>query len=243
MPYKNILLIGGTHGNEFTGIKLIKHIQGKPIPGIQPILANEKAVSKKVRFIETDLNRSSGKTKPETYEEKLSKVLQSKIMKADFVIEFHNTTAKNNTCAIVTSRPNSLHFSLAQHFGITKILIMPPGGSLSGLRSQRFFSLEISNTDFQFTDIKYLASKLAGVFKIKPVKSKQVKIYQYANISITKDVIKKIGITLSRLKNFKRFSSKEVELLDLPRSQKFYPIFIGEKAYGKSFGFYIAKIV
>ncbi len=243
MPYKKILLIGGTHGNELTGIKLVKYLLKNPILGIEPIIANKKATNKKVRFIDTDLNRSCGKTELKTHEEKLSKILRPKIMAADFVIEFHNTTAKNNTCAIVTSVPNLLHYSLASYFGVQKILIMPPNGSLSGFRSTRFFSLEISNHDSQLKGIKYLTSKLAGINGLRLMNRRRSKVYKYANILITKTDAKEKGIIVTQLKNFRKFSSREKGLLGLPRDKKFCPIFIGEKAYGKSFGFYIAEII
>ncbi len=243
MTNKNILLIGGTHGNEVTGIKLVRHLNKKPISGIEPIIGNERAVAKNVRFVETDLNRSSGKLKPRTYEERLANNLKHKITKASFVVEFHNTTARNNTCAIITSKPNSLHFALAKSFGIDRVLIMPAKGSLSGLRSKRFFSLEISNNDTRFTNIQFLLRKLKNISNLGKINYKKLKIYKFSDILVTKAVAEKVGVDISKLVNFRAFTPKELGLLKLPTNSKTCPIFIGEKAYGKSFGFYVAKLL
>ena len=61
----HVYVLGGTHGNERTGLHTIQFVEEnknnfiKPsIPDISTCLANPKAVSKNIRYIDKDLNRS-----------------------------------------------------------------------------------------------------------------------------------------------------------------------------------------
>lgn len=243
MKYKKVLVIGGTHGNERTGVDLVLDFRNKPIAFIKPIIANPKAVKNNTRYVETDLNRSAGNKLAVSYEEVLTTSLASKIKQADLVIEFHNTTAKNNTCAIVTTKPTKLHFLLASHFGLGKVLVMPPSGSLSGIKSNKFFSLEISNSDKKFTNIKYLKEKLIKLNSVNGKTIVQSKQYKFVGVSVNKITLTRLGISLNKLQNFQVFSKHVARILNLPSSRKFCPVFIGEKAYGKDFGFHIVELI
>ncbi|KAM4700083.1 aspartoacylase isoform 2-T2 [Discoglossus pictus] len=62
-PMRRIAIFGGTHGNELTGIFLVKHWlkHGEEItrPGmeVRPYITNPRAVEKCIRYVDTDLNR------------------------------------------------------------------------------------------------------------------------------------------------------------------------------------------
>lgn len=243
MKYKKVLVMGGTHGNERTGVDLVLDLQKQPIDFIKPMIANPKAVKNNIRYVETDLNRSAGKKLAVSYEEGLATSLVTKIKPVDLVIEFHNTTAKNNTCAIVTTKPSKLHFQLMNHFGLTKVLVMPASGSLSGISPSKFFSLEISNSDKKFTNIKYLKEKLIKLNSINSNIIVQPKIYKFVGTSVNKITLARLGVHLSKLNNFQMFSKRDAVILNLPTNRKFCPVFIGEKAYGKDFGFHIVELI
>lgn len=243
MHYKNILLLGGTHGDERTGVDLVNYFLRHPVPYIQPFIVNSKAVKRNVRFVETDMNRSAGKIIPVSYEEVLVKQLEPRIKKSELVIEFHNTTASNNTCGIVTTKPKHLHYSLANHFNLSRILIMPAQGSLSGINSQKFFSLEISNDDIKFTNIENLISKLKAIRNVKSSLFKDASVYKFTGKTFEKSILKRLKISLSDIKNFRLFTKEQKVLLQLPIDGRFCPIFAGEKAYGKEFGFHVAEII
>jgi aspartoacylase len=83
--FKKILVIGGVHGDETTGIELIKKLEQKPIKTISTLLANPLAVQKKKRFIETDLNRSFNKV-PISKEEKLALEIDKEIRNYDLIL-------------------------------------------------------------------------------------------------------------------------------------------------------------
>ncbi|XP_068126815.1 aspartoacylase isoform X2 [Hyperolius riggenbachi] len=60
---RRVAIFGGTHGNELSGVFLVKHWLKHPgeiaRPGVEvrPFITNPKAVEKCVRYIDTDLNR------------------------------------------------------------------------------------------------------------------------------------------------------------------------------------------
>ncbi|PIO27962.1 hypothetical protein AB205_0127000 [Aquarana catesbeiana] len=60
---RRVAIFGGTHGNELTGVFLVKHWlehEGEITRSgmeVRPFIANPKAVEKCVRYVDTDLNR------------------------------------------------------------------------------------------------------------------------------------------------------------------------------------------
>ncbi len=241
MKFKNILLIGGTHGNERTGVDLVNLLKKRPIKFITPLIANPKAVEKNVRYTETDLNRSTGKQIAVSYEEQVANSLEVQIKNSELIVEFHNTTSLNNTCAIITQKPNSLHKALANHFEVDKVLIMPAAGSLSGLNSKKFFSLEISNYDSKFTDIEFLHAKLEQIISIDSKKSRNPKFYTHTGITISMATLQRLTISTDELQNFQSFPDEVANKLALPKDKDYSPAFIGEEAYGKNFGFIVLE--
>lgn len=62
-PIKKVAIFGGTHGNELTGVFLVKHwlengaeIQRTGLE-VKPFITNPRAVKKCTRYIDCDLNR------------------------------------------------------------------------------------------------------------------------------------------------------------------------------------------
>lgn len=101
----NILVVGGTHGNETLGIDIVESLRKKPIANIKTLIGNPKAVSQGKRFIETDLNRSFGKELELTYEEQRATYIRNIASNYDVVLDFHNTQAPgNNTCFVGIER-------------------------------------------------------------------------------------------------------------------------------------------
>ncbi|XP_075450258.1 aspartoacylase isoform X2 [Ascaphus truei] len=62
-PVRRVAIFGGTHGNELSGVVLVKHWlkHGEEItrPGmeVRPFITNPRAVEKCIRYVDTDLNR------------------------------------------------------------------------------------------------------------------------------------------------------------------------------------------
>lgn len=113
---QSIAIVGGTHGNELTGIQLVRHLQNFPITYsddivLSFILANAEAIAANVRFIDVDLNRqfhldNLKSSNSMLYELNLAKILNQKIGPkqaplTDLVIDIHNTTSAMGPTLIV----------------------------------------------------------------------------------------------------------------------------------------------
>ncbi len=129
---KKVVIVGGTHGNEFTGAYLAKHWLKNPNlvkrDGFKTdvVFANEKAFKEVRRYIDKDLNRSCSQeiiksANSSLHEEKLAKELNQKIgpkddreKNADFVIDLHTTTA-NMGMSLVVSNNSELTWLAASY--------------------------------------------------------------------------------------------------------------------------------
>ncbi|MFD2165105.1 aspartoacylase [Thalassotalea euphylliae] len=106
---KQVAVVGGTHGNEFSGIYLLKKWQRKPEllhrPGlsIDTVFANPKGFEENKRYLDCDLNRQFtladlANNELTNYEQSRAKVINAQLgpkgnAKSDFIIDLHNTTS------------------------------------------------------------------------------------------------------------------------------------------------------
>lgn len=123
----NILLSAGIHGNEKTGIFLIKKFQKNPELiernsfTSKTLLINQKAIELNKRYYEIDLNRCFAShiihnPKAEVYEELLAQKLYRQIQesKIDFVIDVHTSTS-NMGLTLLLSNNNPFNLQLAAY--------------------------------------------------------------------------------------------------------------------------------
>jgi len=124
MPFDTVFVIGGTHGNERTGVTLVQHwlqssaeIQRQTFT-TQLLLGNPEAIQKNVRFIDRDLNRSflsqyiDGET-AETHESARAREIVAALRsghtgKRTFAIDLHTTTAHMGITLITNTDPINL---------------------------------------------------------------------------------------------------------------------------------------
>ncbi len=122
---KKVAITGGTHGNELTGVYLVKKWQQNPKLVKRSSfttlteLMNLQAIKEVRRYIDHDLNRSFGledlaNETLESYEAKLAKEINAQLGKkgssspnVDFIVDLHTTTA-NMGLSIVVSNQSSL---------------------------------------------------------------------------------------------------------------------------------------
>lgn len=106
---KQVAVIGGTHGNEFSGIYLLKKWQQAPEAltrssfNTETVFANPKAFDENKRYIDSDLNRQFTAEKLANdelanYEQSRAKALNIQLgpkgdARTDFIIDLHNTTS------------------------------------------------------------------------------------------------------------------------------------------------------
>lgn len=118
---KNIAITGGTHGNELTGVYLVKKWQNNPKlltrSNFETItkLMNKRAIKEVRRYVDEDLNRSFALNDLaddalNTYEAKLAKELNSVLgkkgsqePKVDFIVDLHTTTANMGLSIVVSN--------------------------------------------------------------------------------------------------------------------------------------------
>jgi len=115
---KQVAIVGGVHGNEFSGIYLVKQYKQTP-KSVQRstfttelVWANPEAHYANKRYLHSDLNRqfkNRDLANPElaNYEQSRAKVLNAQLgpkgqAKTDLIIDLHNTTSNMGACLILT---------------------------------------------------------------------------------------------------------------------------------------------
>jgi hypothetical protein len=103
---EKILFITGTHGDEGFSRDVFRNLTSrypKNKYGYEQIVGNPKALRQKVRYTQTDLNRSApGNPSSDIYEERRAAQIINLSNKYKFVIDVHETIAN---CGIVTIIP------------------------------------------------------------------------------------------------------------------------------------------
>lgn len=117
---KSVAIVGGTHGNEFTGIYLLKKWQQHPEQiqrsglEVETLFANPQAFAANKRYLDGDLNRQfrsdllADPTKA-NYEQSRAKVINAHLgpkgdARCDFVIDLHNTTSNMGPCVLLVQQ-------------------------------------------------------------------------------------------------------------------------------------------
>lgn len=130
MKIKNITIVGGTHGNEFSGPYLLNLIENRtPFSNystfkLNLLLSNPKAYENNVRFVDYDLNRSFFSNDLSnyslgSYEANRAKAINQLLgpkgnPKTDLIIDIHTTTANMGVSIILVNR-NLFNLKLASY--------------------------------------------------------------------------------------------------------------------------------
>ncbi len=158
---KKVAIVGGTHGNEITGVFLVRKYEQYPnlirCDSFETLtlLANPKAIEAGRRYIDVDLNRcfklqDLQNPKLINYEQLLAKqvaltVGQSKI---DLIIDLHSTTS-NMGLTVILHNNHPYLLGLAAYLStinpLVKVLQYPPNQDHSYLRSlcELGFAIEV----------------------------------------------------------------------------------------------------
>jgi len=129
---RKIAITGGTHGNELTGVYLVKKFKENPEllkrESFETIVmhTNKKAIKKCIRYIDKDLNRRFGKSdlddqSKSSYEDILAKLINQKLgpkgsreTQVDFIVDLHSTTS-NMGLSVVIDNENELSWQVAAY--------------------------------------------------------------------------------------------------------------------------------
>lgn len=151
---KKVAIVGGTHGNEFTGVYLVKKLDRLPNPiqrssfEVSTLLANPKAFEANRRYIDRDLNRCFLTQDLEnftldSYEDRQAKIINEKLGKkgnsqVDFIIDLHSTTA-NMGLTIILRNNDPFNYRLAAYLysinPLVKVCLLRSGLDSSVLSS------------------------------------------------------------------------------------------------------------
>lgn len=219
----NILLLGSQHGNELLGERLFRYLQKNHqdlLGSVTFKVGNPKARRQKVRYIESDMNRSYDPMLT-TYEAKRSQHIKKDILQNnyDIVLDLHTTTCFQPPCFIVAElNAATTSFLRASSFHRIVHLQHPMvQTSLIGHIKQAV-SIEVSNTDITGELLEALAQTIrryiAGEF---PYKSK--------SLFLVDELILKSEVTPEVAAAFVNF---------MPSSAGFIPILTGENSYKKN---------
>jgi succinylglutamate desuccinylase len=140
---QRVLIVGATHGNEFTGAYVVKKFRGN-LNLVQrstfetlTLLANPQAFSEARRYIDKDLNRCFRREELQdlthsTYEEIRAKEINETFGKEgrtpiDVIFDLHTTTANMGLTVIIY--PYSFNFKMAAYLQqinpLVKVLVLP----------------------------------------------------------------------------------------------------------------------
>jgi aspartoacylase len=149
---KRVAIVGGTHGNEFTGAYLVKKLA-------LTLLGNPKAFEQCKRYIDKDLNRCflwQDLQNPtlSTYEEIQAKLIHQMLgpkgqSQVDFLIDMHSTTA-NMGLTLILSNLHPFNLRLAAYVNLLNPLVKifswaPPDQETAFLRTicELGYSIEV----------------------------------------------------------------------------------------------------
>lgn len=116
---KQVAIVGGTHGNEFTGIYLLKKWQQQPVLiqresfNTETLFANPLAYEQNRRYVDNDLNRRFSEAElaaPQlsSHEERRAKEINQLLgpkgdPRCDFLIDLHTTTSNMGPTLLLTA--------------------------------------------------------------------------------------------------------------------------------------------
>lgn len=121
---QTITIMGGVHGDEPSGIRIVQYLmekyerieQGK----LHFILANTLAITRKQRCVFTNMNRAFiDNLQAQTWEEKRAQELLPLLRSTDVLIDIHNTIRTNTQPFVICEKPDE---ELCACFWIDKVV-------------------------------------------------------------------------------------------------------------------------
>ena len=261
MIIKKVLVLGGTHGNERTGIALVKLLKDtfKSTYGFELdfAISNERASKENVRFIDEDLNRVFKNSHSSTYESIRAKELKEKINDETFVIDLHTTTSNMGETVILTHKDeltNKVVLRTKEQYPSVKIIKSAQYGHKSGyvnsisnhglLVEMGPISTGLVRYNFLMLMKKVLFSILDSIEEINngnDPHTKEVEHFQYTTaIPFPKDKNGEINSFVHPSvigQDFQMIKEGDPLFIDqygkdiLHQGEEFYPVFVNEAAY------------
>lgn len=251
---KKVLIVGGTHGNEWTGAYVVqkyeKQIKAKfPNLDLHFIFGNPEAFKISKRYKDEDLNRAFQflhEDRPDSFEHLRAREIKTQIdQEPCFVIDLHTTTS-NMGKTIILCHENKLNLFVAEKASKNVKdcrVILSPDPKRKYLVSQSDFGMMIEvgpiansvvNGKVLEETLEILEDILASL--CLPVESGSLDIYEEIqdlpypeNSFIHPKFQDQDFIPLSG--EFRPFKTYQGDEIQLKTSEELFPIFINEAAY------------
>ena len=217
----NILVLGGTHGNELLGIELVRSLGQNPIDGVDALMANPPAVAQAVRFVESDLNRSFGNQPNDTWERRRAKELTEVFTKYDIVLDFHNTQTPQNNCCFTGVNTQAELYSVAARLGFTRVI--QATYECMNKYAPNVLSIEVSVGDSK-DSVEYWRREIAQMVSMSSKRVRLPDVYRYSR-RVTWQERDELGI--EKWRPFLPVRATIAQKLHV--SEQAVPIFIGSR--------------
>ncbi len=249
---KKVMIVGGTHGTEKIFQKVFLNLKSLPtdIVGVDEeikinlLISNTLAVTRGIRYLEKDLNRSFPGNPNGCFEEKLAFKLKPIVDEQDVVIDIHSTESGLKDAVILT-RITEKNLNLVRATNAKNVLLMDLTVNNALISSAKIgIGLEFGSDNSlrairKTTDcIKLILNQLGSEIKVDARATAKKRFFR-----ITRIINKPEGfIALDTIKNYELVKKDEVYAYHPKTGRKlrartdFYPILFGEPQY-EHFGF------
>lgn len=225
------------HGNEPLGIDIVKALEKNSL--VDSIIANERAVEAKRRFIRKDLNRSfPGDARSKDYELNRANQIIKLCSEYDIVIDFHNTHCPENDCTFIGDTSNQNLKNVSAFFGLNRVIVADY--DCLNKYAPNCISVEVSldsammNVDLWVDKI----TELAQAKKISSADENQISLYEFV-YRISLGDSKRLNLKEKGLRAFQPISREIADELGVKSPA--YPIFIADKYTPYNFGGLLTK--
>ena len=161
---KNIHIVGALHGNEPFGERVINKLKRTDFSNnLSFTIGNPDAFDRKIRFIETDLNRSFGlsvKSKEAVIADAITAKLEQ--INPEIIIDIHSSISEVGVVAILAKESNVL-YEVASAVGASTIVVMSPElskHSLIGQFAAKSLSLEFGSDSTHVKDLNIATERI-----------------------------------------------------------------------------------
>ncbi len=225
---KKILIVACLHGSETFGLAVANYFAKHKLAEVECIVGNPRAVALKVRFLDSDLNRSFGGA-GKGYEGRRAAYLAQKIKDYNYVLDIHNTTTSVDSTPIAANLSKKTLAILNLHPS-SEVALMPPRlarhaliGNHSGAVSLEY-SFSFSKKAAALREVVAIVNSLLDGTPSKP---KQRKVFYIKGT---------IPLTEGRPRIGKKFNFKYIPQIGG------YGFLIGEEGYKTYQGFIATNV-
>lgn len=233
-----ILVIGGMHGNEPLGLKVVQLFMDNPVDNVTVVLANEKAIEAESRFAAQDLNRSfPGDDSADIYESKRASQILAMAKEYDLVLDFHNTYCSQNDCGFVGDNAKQELYDAAWMLGLSRIIVADY--DCVNKYALNCLSVEVS-MDSRLNRPEIWYERIACLSRLEEVRvNAEIERYRFV-YRMTQDDRKELNLDKQGLIAFQPIKREIADALNVKNPA--YPIFVSDKFTPYNYGGIVNKL-